>query len=47
MQQHPLIAHADAQHGAGLVVGQSLDVTQQDDLTLARRQIVEGGLEDR
>ena len=37
----------DAEHGARLVVGEPFDISQQDDLALAGRQVVEGGPEDR
>jgi hypothetical protein len=42
VQQDPLIPGSDTEHRARLVVRQSLDVAQQDDLALARRQVVEG-----
>ena len=47
MQQDPLIAAADTEHGARLVVGEPLDIAQHDDLALTRRQIIERRFEDR
>ena len=42
MQEYSLIADADPEGRACLVVGEPLDVAQNDHLALTRRQIVEG-----
>jgi hypothetical protein len=41
MEKDPLIAARDAEDGAYLVVGQPLDVTEEHDLALARRELAE------
>jgi GNAT superfamily N-acetyltransferase len=40
VQQHSLVAFADAEDGADVRAGQSLDVAERDDLTLRGRQFL-------
>ena len=47
MQQDPLIPTADPEGRASLTARESFDIPQHHDLTLTRRQISEGGGEDR
>src|ERR1035438_5829707 len=47
MQQYPLISTSNPQSRTRLVVRESLDIAQDDDLALTCRQVVERGFEDR
>ena len=47
MQQDPLIAAGDAERRTGLVVGEPFDISQDEDLTLTWREVLEAGAEDR
>ena len=47
MQQDPLIATGDPEGRTGLIAREPFDIPQDEDLTLTRRQIIEGRVEDR
>jgi hypothetical protein len=47
VQEDPLIADTDPEYGAGLIVGEPLDVSQDHHLALPWRQIFESRFEDR